>query len=41
MFGERFDLAILSGPLALTGFTAGKAVLAGWVMRLPVVAGCG
>jgi len=28
MFGERFDLAILSGPLALTGLTSGKAVLA-------------
>ena len=41
MFGERVDWAILSGPLALPGFTAGKAILAGPVMRLPVFAGCG
>jgi len=27
MFGKRFDLAILSGPLALFGLTAGKTVL--------------
>ncbi|MBD0865582.1 MAG: hypothetical protein GDA36_08245 [Rhodobacteraceae bacterium] len=31
MFGERVDLAILSGPLALPGITAGKVVL---VVRL-------
>ncbi|MBD0866628.1 MAG: hypothetical protein GDA36_14110 [Rhodobacteraceae bacterium] len=31
MFDERFDLAILSGPLALPGLTSGKAVL---VVRL-------
>ncbi|MBD0865483.1 MAG: hypothetical protein GDA36_07695 [Rhodobacteraceae bacterium] len=24
MFGERFDLAILSGPLALLGLTSGR-----------------
>ena len=39
MFGGSFDLATLSGLLALPGFTAGKAVLGGWVMRLPVFAG--
>ena len=39
MFGERVDLSILSGPLALPGLTAGKAFLGGRVMRLPVFAG--
>ncbi|MBD0866090.1 MAG: hypothetical protein GDA36_11080 [Rhodobacteraceae bacterium] len=31
MFGERLDLSIPSGPLALPGLTSGKAVL---VVRL-------
>ncbi|MBD0865586.1 MAG: hypothetical protein GDA36_08270 [Rhodobacteraceae bacterium] len=31
MFGASFDLAILSGPLALPGLTAGKAVLVVWL----------
>ncbi|MBD0865668.1 MAG: hypothetical protein GDA36_08750 [Rhodobacteraceae bacterium] len=31
MFGGSLDLAILSGPLALPGLTAGKAVLVVWL----------
>ncbi|MBD0864538.1 MAG: hypothetical protein GDA36_02465 [Rhodobacteraceae bacterium] len=31
MFGERFDLAILSGLLALLVLTAGKAILVIWL----------
>ena len=39
MFGGSFDLAILSGPLALPGFTAGKAVLVVWVYAIAGVCG--
>ncbi|MBD0865165.1 MAG: hypothetical protein GDA36_05910 [Rhodobacteraceae bacterium] len=31
MFGGSFDVAILSGPLALPGLTSGKAVLVVWL----------
>ncbi|MBD0866505.1 MAG: hypothetical protein GDA36_13420 [Rhodobacteraceae bacterium] len=39
MFGERFDLATLSGPLALPGLTAGKAVLVIWFYAIASVCG--
>ncbi|MBD0866129.1 MAG: hypothetical protein GDA36_11310 [Rhodobacteraceae bacterium] len=39
MFGGSFDLAILSGPLALPGLTSGKAVLVVWVYAIAGVCG--
>ncbi|MBD0866205.1 MAG: hypothetical protein GDA36_11750 [Rhodobacteraceae bacterium] len=34
MFSRNFDLAILSGPMALPGLTSGKAVLVVWVYAI-------
>ncbi|MBD0864328.1 MAG: hypothetical protein GDA36_01340 [Rhodobacteraceae bacterium] len=39
IFGGSFDLAILSGPLALAGHYIGQSGFGGLVMRLPVLAG--
>ncbi|MBD0866284.1 MAG: hypothetical protein GDA36_12205 [Rhodobacteraceae bacterium] len=39
MSGGRFDLAILSGPLALPGPASGKAILVVWVYAIAGVCG--